>query len=68
LREAKPGNESLDDFYGLMSNTNDDASISGNEHFVWDSPENDLPGTEVDWQDDPLHKTKDFFIGLDQPI
>nr|GEU37587.1 hypothetical protein [Tanacetum cinerariifolium] len=24
--------------------------------------------TEVDWQDDPLHETKDFFVGLDQPI
>ncbi|GKC20007.1 hypothetical protein Tco_1022157 [Tanacetum coccineum] len=24
--------------------------------------------TEVDWQDDPLHETEDFFIGLNQPI
>nr|GEV56980.1 hypothetical protein [Tanacetum cinerariifolium] len=24
--------------------------------------------TEVNWQDDPLHETKDFFFGLDQPI
>ncbi|GJZ24258.1 hypothetical protein Tco_0561717 [Tanacetum coccineum] len=23
---------------------------------------------EVDWQDDPLHETKDFFVGLDQSI
>nr|GEW39495.1 hypothetical protein [Tanacetum cinerariifolium] len=23
---------------------------------------------EVDWQDDPLHETKDLFFGLDQPI
>ncbi|GJZ07507.1 hypothetical protein Tco_0541300 [Tanacetum coccineum] len=35
------------------------------EHFGWDS---DSPGTEVDWQDDPLHETEDFFVGLDQPI
>ncbi|GKE57815.1 hypothetical protein Tco_1497000 [Tanacetum coccineum] len=30
--------------------------------------DNDSPGTEVDWQDDPLHETEDFFVGLDQPI
>nr|GEY91362.1 hypothetical protein [Tanacetum cinerariifolium] len=24
--------------------------------------------TEVDWQDDPLHKTEDLFVRLDQPI
>nr|GEX33869.1 hypothetical protein [Tanacetum cinerariifolium] len=30
--------------------------------------DNDLPGTEVDWQDGPLHETEDFFVGLDQPI
>ncbi|GKE41462.1 hypothetical protein Tco_1468746, partial [Tanacetum coccineum] len=24
--------------------------------------------TEVDWQDDPLHETEDFFIRLNQPI
>ncbi|GJS78771.1 hypothetical protein Tco_0728652 [Tanacetum coccineum] len=27
-----------------------------------------LHETEVDWQDDPLHETEDFFVGLDQPI
>ncbi|GJQ93285.1 hypothetical protein Tco_1065586 [Tanacetum coccineum] len=32
------------------------------------SQENKSPGTEVDWQDDPLHETEDFFVGLDQPI
>ena len=60
-------NESPDDFYGLMYDTDDDASISGKscEHFGWDS---DSPGTKVDQQDDPLHETKDFFVGLDQPI
>ncbi|GJX38111.1 hypothetical protein Tco_0251414 [Tanacetum coccineum] len=60
-------NESPDDFYGLMYDTDDHASISGKscEHFGWDW---DSPGTEVDWQDDPLHETKDFFVRLDQPI
>nr|GEZ00945.1 hypothetical protein [Tanacetum cinerariifolium] len=28
----------------------------------------DLRLLEVDWQDDPLHETEDFFVGLDQPI
>ncbi|GKC52953.1 hypothetical protein Tco_1075698 [Tanacetum coccineum] len=36
------------------------------------SQENESPydfyGTEVDWKDDPLHETEDFFVGLDQPI
>ncbi|GKB38063.1 hypothetical protein Tco_0883005 [Tanacetum coccineum] len=37
-------------------------------------PEKDSPDDfmvlciEVDWQDDPLHETKDFFVGLDQSI
>ncbi|GJZ83859.1 hypothetical protein Tco_0649032 [Tanacetum coccineum] len=46
---------------------NDDVSISGTscQHFGW---ELDSPGTEVDWQDDPLRETKDLFVGLDQPI
>nr|GEU59282.1 hypothetical protein [Tanacetum cinerariifolium] len=59
--------ESGNDFYGLMYDTDDDASISGKscEHFGWDW---DSPGTEVDWQDDPLHETEDLFVGLDQPI
>ncbi|GJT89128.1 hypothetical protein Tco_1070845 [Tanacetum coccineum] len=45
-------------------------SIGGKscEHFGWDWPEKDSPGTEVDWQDDSLHETKDFFVGLDQSI
>ncbi|GKD55784.1 hypothetical protein Tco_1289171 [Tanacetum coccineum] len=25
-------------------------------------------GTKVDWQDDPLHETEDFFVGLDKSI
>ncbi|GJS34057.1 hypothetical protein Tco_0532439 [Tanacetum coccineum] len=32
-----------------------------------DSPD-DFYGTEVDWQDDPLHETEDFFVGLDKSI
>ncbi|GJU70485.1 hypothetical protein Tco_1256744, partial [Tanacetum coccineum] len=50
-----------DDFYGFMYDTDDDASISGKscEHFGWDW---DSPGTEVDWHDDPLHETEDFFV------
>ncbi|GJS71569.1 hypothetical protein Tco_0704410 [Tanacetum coccineum] len=38
-------NESPDDFYGLMYDTDDNASISGKscEHFGWDWPENDSP-------------------------
>nr|GEW40279.1 hypothetical protein [Tanacetum cinerariifolium] len=68
LEKLSQENESPDDFYGLMYDTDDDdASISGKscEHFGqdWDSP-----GTEVDWQDDPLHETEDFFVELDQPI
>ncbi|GKC13893.1 hypothetical protein Tco_1010675 [Tanacetum coccineum] len=34
-------------------------------HFGWDW---DSPGIGVDWQDDPLHETEDFFVGLDQSI
>ncbi|GKD47896.1 hypothetical protein Tco_1276872 [Tanacetum coccineum] len=58
------------DFYCFMYDTDDDASISGksSEHFGWDWPEKDSPGTEVDWQDDPLHESEDFFVGLDQSI
>ncbi|GKA75930.1 hypothetical protein Tco_0782308, partial [Tanacetum coccineum] len=68
--EAKPGKDSPDDFYGFVYVTDDNANISGNlsEHFGWDWLEKDSPGTEVDWQDDPLHETKDLFVGLDQPI
>ncbi|GKD26713.1 hypothetical protein Tco_1232927 [Tanacetum coccineum] len=32
-----------------------------------ESPD-DFYSTEVDWQDDPLHETEDFFVGLDQSI
>ncbi|GJR66396.1 hypothetical protein Tco_0012461 [Tanacetum coccineum] len=62
--------DSPDDFYCFMYDIDDDASISGksSEHFGWDWPEKDSPGTEVDWQDDPLHETDDFFVGLDQSI
>nr|GEY65271.1 hypothetical protein [Tanacetum cinerariifolium] len=67
LEKLRQENESPNNFYGLMYDTNDDASISGKscEHFGWDW---DSPGTEADWQDDPLHETEDVFIGLDQPI
>ncbi|GJX95924.1 hypothetical protein Tco_0351722 [Tanacetum coccineum] len=65
LEKLSQEKDSPDDLYGFMYDTDDDASISGKscEHFGWDSP-----GTEVDWQFDPLHETKDFFVGLDQPI
>ncbi|GJY47214.1 hypothetical protein Tco_0436277, partial [Tanacetum coccineum] len=38
LEKLSQENESLDDFYGLMYDTDDDASISGKscEHFGWD--------------------------------
>nr|GEV66180.1 hypothetical protein [Tanacetum cinerariifolium] len=67
LEKLSQENESPYYFYGLMYDTDDDASISEKscEHFGWDW---DSPGTEVDWQDDPLHKTEDFFVRLDQPI
>ncbi|GKC89608.1 hypothetical protein Tco_1150257 [Tanacetum coccineum] len=67
IEKLSQENESPDDFYGLMYDTDDDASISGKscEHFGWDW---DSPGTEVDWQDDPLHEIEDLFVGLDQPI
>ncbi|GJW36599.1 hypothetical protein Tco_0059519 [Tanacetum coccineum] len=67
LEKLSQENESPDDFYGLMYDTDDDASMSGKscEHFGWDW---DSSGTEVDWQDDPLHETEDFFVRLDQPI
>ncbi|GKF23978.1 hypothetical protein Tco_0076300 [Tanacetum coccineum] len=67
LEKLSQENKSLDDFYGLMYDTDDDASISGKscEHFGWDW---DSPGTKVDWQDDPLHETEDLFVGLDQLI
>ncbi|GJZ40681.1 hypothetical protein Tco_0587567 [Tanacetum coccineum] len=67
LEKLSQENESPDDFYGLMYDTDDDASISekSREHFSWGW---DSPGTEVDWQYDPLHETEDFFVGLDQPI
>ncbi|GJZ87280.1 hypothetical protein Tco_0658890 [Tanacetum coccineum] len=41
--------DSPDDFYGFIYETHDDASISGKscEHFGWDWPEKDSPGTEV---------------------
>ncbi|GKB20897.1 hypothetical protein Tco_0854820 [Tanacetum coccineum] len=42
------------------------------EKFKWkvvrDHKIKDSSGTEVDWQDDPLHETEYFFVGLDQPI
>ncbi|GKE90211.1 hypothetical protein Tco_1567686, partial [Tanacetum coccineum] len=67
IEKLSQENESPDKFYGLMYDTDDDASTSGKscEHFCWDW---DSPGTEVDWQDDPLHETEDLFVGLDQPI
>nr|GFB43132.1 hypothetical protein [Tanacetum cinerariifolium] len=33
-----------------------------------DWPEKNSPGTKVDWQDDPLHKTEYFFVRLDQSV
>ncbi|GKB93764.1 hypothetical protein Tco_0979901 [Tanacetum coccineum] len=70
LEKIRQEKDSLDDIYGFMYDTDDDASISGKscEHFGWDWPEKDSRGTEVDWQDKPLHETKDFFVGLDQSI
>ncbi|GJS91936.1 hypothetical protein Tco_0774572 [Tanacetum coccineum] len=67
---AYPPSAIRHDFYGFMYDTDDDASISGKscEHFGWDWPEKDSPGTEVDWQDDPLQETEDLFVGLDQSI
>ncbi|GKA30041.1 hypothetical protein Tco_0716286 [Tanacetum coccineum] len=68
LEKLSQEKDSPYDFYGFMYDTDDDdASISGKscEHFGWDW---DSPGIEVDWQDDPLHETKDFFVGLDQSI
>ncbi|GKD16107.1 hypothetical protein Tco_1205265 [Tanacetum coccineum] len=67
LEKLSQEKDSLDDFYGFMYDTDDDASISGklSEHFGWDWFEKDSPGTKVDWQDDPLHETKDFFVVLD---
>ncbi|GJT42771.1 hypothetical protein Tco_0951486 [Tanacetum coccineum] len=58
------------EFYGFMYDTDDDASISGKscEHFGRDWLEKDSPGTEVDWQDDPLQETEDLFVRLDQSI
>nr|GEW04213.1 ribonuclease H-like domain-containing protein [Tanacetum cinerariifolium] len=53
-----------------MYDMDDDASISRKlcEHFSWDCPEKDSPGTEVDWQDEPLHEPKDFFVRLNISI
>ncbi|GKB45298.1 hypothetical protein Tco_0896051 [Tanacetum coccineum] len=67
LEKLSQENEIPYDYYGLMYDTDDDASISGKscEHFGWDW---DSPCTEVDWQDDPLHEIEDLFVGLDQPI
>nr|GEV42255.1 hypothetical protein [Tanacetum cinerariifolium] len=67
LEKLSQEKESPGDFYGLMYDTDDDASISEKscDHFGWDL---NSPGTEVDWQDDHLHETEDFFVGLDQPI
>nr|GFA04358.1 hypothetical protein [Tanacetum cinerariifolium] len=67
LEKLSQENKSPNDFYGLMYDTDDDASISEKscEHFGWDW---DSPGTEVDWQDDPLHETEDLFIRLNKPI
>ncbi|GJS92488.1 hypothetical protein Tco_0799456 [Tanacetum coccineum] len=66
LEKLSQEKDSPNDFYCFMYDTDDDASISGksSEHFGWDWPEKDSPGTEVDWQDDPLHETDDFFVGL----
>ncbi|GJS51245.1 hypothetical protein Tco_0624607 [Tanacetum coccineum] len=70
LEKLSQEKDSPDDFYGFMYDTDDYASIIGNscEHFGWDWPENDSTCTEVDWKDDPLHETKESFVGLDQSI
>ncbi|GJR69267.1 hypothetical protein Tco_0015332 [Tanacetum coccineum] len=64
LENLSQEKDSPDDFYGFMYDIDDDASISRKscEHFGWYW---DSSGTEVDWQDDPLHETEDFFVGLD---
>nr|GEU36092.1 hypothetical protein [Tanacetum cinerariifolium] len=61
LEKLSQENESPYDFYGLMYDTDGDASISGKscEHFGWDW---DSPGTEVDW----LEKV-DQARGLESP-
>ncbi|GJX38319.1 hypothetical protein Tco_0251622 [Tanacetum coccineum] len=55
-------NESPDDFYGLMYDTDDDASISGKscEHFGWDWDSHGMN----DWQDIPYLKLKTSLMGL----
>nr|GEW13080.1 hypothetical protein [Tanacetum cinerariifolium] len=51
LEKLSQENKSPDDFYGLMNDTDDDASISGKscEHFVWDwdSPVHEWVAEEV---------------------
>ncbi|GJT33258.1 hypothetical protein Tco_0923677 [Tanacetum coccineum] len=70
LEKLSQEKDSPYDLYGFMYDTDDDASISRKscDHFGWDWLEKDSPGTEVDWQFDPLYETEDFFVGLDQPI
>ncbi|GJT86612.1 hypothetical protein Tco_1068329 [Tanacetum coccineum] len=49
LEKLSQENDNLDDFYGFMYDTNDDASISGksSEHFDWDWPKKDSPYQDV---------------------
>ncbi|GJS86778.1 hypothetical protein Tco_0769414 [Tanacetum coccineum] len=67
--ELESGSKKLRQKLRQEEDTKEEAfeDISGKSwaHFCWDW---DSPGTEVDWQDDPLHETEDLFVGLDQPI
>nr|GEW95729.1 hypothetical protein [Tanacetum cinerariifolium] len=70
-QEEDSEEEALEEFNSTLDNVLEKLSQEKDkscEHFGWDWPENDSTGTEVDWQDDPLHETEDFFIGLDQSI
>ncbi|GJX60455.1 hypothetical protein Tco_0561722 [Tanacetum coccineum] len=63
--ELESGTKKLREKLSQEEDDLEDISGKSCEPFSWDW---DSPGTEVNWQNDLLHETKDFFVRLDQSI
>ncbi|GJV65094.1 hypothetical protein Tco_1475922 [Tanacetum coccineum] len=66
--ELESGTKKLRENLSQEEDTKEEALEEFNSTLDNDWPEKDSPGTKIDWQDDPLHKTEDLFVGLDQSI
>ncbi|GJX09481.1 hypothetical protein Tco_0199340 [Tanacetum coccineum] len=54
IHEEDTEEEALEEFSSTLDNVLENISGKSCEHFGWDWPEKDSPGTEVEWLDQPI--------------